>query len=68
MTRFELATFRSTGDCSKPTELHPQVLWLFNFQGSVCLIPRFCITCSIQLHLYYYNVLQVCQGILQTFF
>jgi hypothetical protein len=28
-TRLELATFRSTGDCSKPTELHPQMWQIF---------------------------------------
>jgi hypothetical protein len=31
---FEPTTFRSTGDRSRPTELHPQKWQIFSFQGS----------------------------------
>jgi hypothetical protein len=35
ITGFEPATFRSTGESSKPTELYPQnVAIIFSFQGS----------------------------------
>ena len=60
MTRFELATFRSTGDCSRPTELHPQMA-VFSFQGSGAVPVWAYITFVVY-------ILQNCQGVDETFF